>query len=170
MHAGSYATAVENHGKLFFVSANACPRRIERRGGGGRRNSSCGGFGVAQQMMTHTYRKPPRKHFPPDRQGTPRKDNRQIVNNQQRYRHDKRTVPACSGCGGPPHDDRRMRKAWGTICYKCQKLNHFANVCKANIQQTHLVVIRYVTTHTHLACVTQVLLTQYHHLQCSDRG
>ena len=23
--------------------------------------------------------------------------------------------------------------------YKCQKLNHFANVCKANIQQTHLV-------------------------------
>ena len=32
-----------------------------------------------------------------------------------------------------------MCKAWSRTCYKCQKQNHFANVCKANIQQTHLV-------------------------------
>ena len=32
-----------------------------------------------------------------------------------------------------------MCKAWNRVCYKGQKLNHFANVCKANIQQTHLV-------------------------------
>ena len=32
-----------------------------------------------------------------------------------------------------------MCKAWNRVCYKCQKLNHFANVGKANIQQIHLV-------------------------------
>ena len=125
------------HGKLFFVSANACPRCIERREG--RRNSACGGFGVSQQMAPRTYRNPQRKHFPPDHQGTPQKNNRPVVSSQQRYRRHKSAAPACSGCGGPPDDDRRMCKAWGRTCYKCQKLNHFANVCKANIQQTHLV-------------------------------
>ena len=141
-----------------------------KTGGGGRRNSACGGFGVAQQMASHTYRNPPRKHFPPDRQGTPHKDNRPVVSCQQRYRRHKSAAPACSGCGGPPHDDRRMCKSWNGVCYKCQKLNHFANVCKANIQQTHLVENdthsqssdMLCTTHTHLACITNVLLTQYH--------
>ena len=94
---------------------------------------------MAQQMALHTYRNPPRKHVPPDRQGTPRKDNRPVVSSQQLYRRHKSAAPACSGSGGPPHDDRRMCKAWNRVCYKCQKLNHFANVCKANIQQTHLV-------------------------------
>ena len=61
------------------------------------------------------------------------------MSSQQRYRRHKSTAPACSGCGGPPHDDRRMCKAWNRVCYKCQKLTNFANVCKANIQQTHLV-------------------------------
>ena len=61
------------------------------------------------------------------------------MSSQQRYRRHKSAAPACSGCGGPPHDNRRMCKAWNRVCYKCQKLNHFANVCKANIQQTHLV-------------------------------
>ena len=87
----------------------------------------------------HTHRNPPRKHFPPDLQGTPRTDNRPIVSSQQRYRRHKSAVPACSGCGGLPHDERRICKAWNRVCYKCQKLNHFANVCKANIQQTNLV-------------------------------
>ena len=87
----------------------------------------------------HTHKNPPRKHFPPDRQGTPRTDNRPVVGSQQRYRRHKSAAPACSGCGGPPHDDRRMCKAWNRVCYKCQKLNHFANVCKPNIQQIHLV-------------------------------
>ena len=88
----------------------------------------------------HTYRNSPRKHFPPDRQGAPRKYNHPVVSSQQRYnRRHNGAAPACSGCGGPPHDDRRMCKAWGRTCYKCQKQNHFANVCKANIQQTHLV-------------------------------
>ena len=52
---------------------------------GWRHHSACGGFGVAQQMAPHTYRNPPRTHFPPDRQGTPRKDNRPVVSSQQRY-------------------------------------------------------------------------------------
>ena len=47
--------------------------------------------------------------------------------------------PACSGCAGPPHDVRRMCQAWKRSRYKCQKLNHFANACNANSQQTHLV-------------------------------
>ena len=62
-----------------------------------------------------------------------------VVSSQQRYRRHKSVAPACSGYGGPPHDDWRMCKAWNRVCYKCQKLNHFAKVCKANIQQTHLV-------------------------------
>ena len=88
----------------------------------------------------HTYRNSPRKHFPPDRQGAPRKYNHPVVSGQQRYnRRHNGAAPACSGCGGPPHDDRRMCKAWGRTYYKYQKQNHFANVCKANIQQAHLV-------------------------------
>ena len=87
----------------------------------------------------HTYRNSPRKHFPSDRQGAARKYNHPVVSGQQRYnRRHNGAAPACSGCGGPPHDYRRMCKAWGRTCYKCQKQNNFANVCKANIQQTHL--------------------------------
>ena len=52
---------------------------VSKDGGGGRPNSACGGFGVAQQMAQHTCRNPPRKHFLPDRQGAPSKDNRPIV-------------------------------------------------------------------------------------------
>ena len=78
-------TAVENHGKLLFITYSV-PTPVHTvskdgggGGGGGRRNSACGSFGVAQQMAPHTYRNPPRKHFPPDRQGTPRTDNRPVV-------------------------------------------------------------------------------------------
>ena len=106
-----------------------CSSSVPTKDGGGRRNSAHGGFGVAQKMAPHTYRNPPRIHFPPDR-----KDNRPVVSSsQQRYRRHKRAALACSG------DDRRMCKAWNRTCYNCQKVNRFANVCKANNQQRHLV-------------------------------
>ena len=146
-------------GNSYSSVPNACPRRTERRRPyGRRRNSAFGGFGVAQQMVTHThtYRNPRRKHFPPDRQGTPRKDKRPVVSSQQRYRRHKSAAPACSGCGrGPPDDDRRMYNACGRTSYKCQKLNDFANVCKANIQQTHL-----VENDTHRASICECLSQQ----------
>ena len=59
-----------------------CLSTMYRKTGG--RNSACGGFGVSQQMATHTYRNPQRKHFPPVHQGTPHKDNRPVVKSPQR--------------------------------------------------------------------------------------
>ena len=45
-----------------------------------------------------------------------------------------------------------MCKTWNRVCYKCQKLNHFANVCKANIQQT----TRLVENDTHSKSVDKL--------------
>ena len=45
----------------------------------------------------------------------------------------------CPGCGNSPHNRTECR-AWGKICFKCEKRNHFANVCKSTTANTNLVV------------------------------
>ena len=115
-------------------------------GGGAGEVTECGGFGVVQQMAAHTDRNPPRKHFQPDRQWKPRKDNR----------------PVSSGCGGPPHNVRRMCKAWDRTCYKCQKLNNCAKVCKANSHQTQLVENDTHSQKSDTLCEDTYTLGQYH--------
>ena len=45
----------------------------------------------------------------------------------------------CPGCGKSPHN-RTECSAWGKICFKCQKSNHFANVCRSTTANTNLVV------------------------------
>ena len=38
----------------------------------------------------------------------------------------------CQACGEARHDDRKKQcKAWGQVCDKCKKVNHFAKVCKS---------------------------------------
>lgn len=38
----------------------------------------------------------------------------------------------CPGCGKPIHPGGRQRcPAWQTVCHKCKKPNHFANVCRS---------------------------------------
>ena len=59
------------------------PVHAVSKDGGGRHNSACGGIGVAQQMAP--YRNSPRKHFPPDHQGAPRKYNHPVVSGQQQW-------------------------------------------------------------------------------------
>ena len=44
----------------------------------------------------------------------------------------------CPGCGKSPHN-RTECSAWGKICFKCDKRNHFANVCRSTAN-TNLVV------------------------------
>ena len=45
----------------------------------------------------------------------------------------------CTGCGNSPHNRTECR-AWGEICFKCEKRNHFANVCRSTTANTNLVV------------------------------
>ena len=45
----------------------------------------------------------------------------------------------CPGCGNSPHHRTECR-AWGKICFKCEKRNHFANVCRSTTANTNLVV------------------------------
>ena len=45
----------------------------------------------------------------------------------------------CPGCGNSPHNRTECR-AWGKICFKCEKRNHFANVCRSTTANTNLVV------------------------------
>ena len=45
----------------------------------------------------------------------------------------------CPGCGKSPHN-RTECSAWGKICFKCDKRNHFANVCRYTAANTNLVV------------------------------
>ncbi|XP_033105655.1 uncharacterized protein LOC117107953, partial [Anneissia japonica] len=51
----------------------------------------------------------------------------------------------CSGCGGNHGVGKRDKvcPAWGKQCHKCQRMNHFASVCKATTPQqaakTHFV-------------------------------
>ena len=45
----------------------------------------------------------------------------------------------CPGCGKSPHN-RTECSAWGKICFKCDKINHFANVCRSTAANTNLVV------------------------------
>ena len=45
----------------------------------------------------------------------------------------------CPGCGKSPHN-RTECSAWGKICFKCDKRNHFANVCRSTAANTNLVV------------------------------
>ena len=45
----------------------------------------------------------------------------------------------CPGCGKSPHN-RTECSAWGKICFKCDKRNHFANVCRSTATNTNLVV------------------------------
>ena len=44
----------------------------------------------------------------------------------------------CPGCGKSPHN-RTECSAWGEICFKCDKRNHFANVCRSTTENTNLV-------------------------------
>ena len=49
----------------------------------------------------------------------------------------------CSGCGGLAHDQREQQyAAWGKRCYKRQRDNHFASVCRAKAIGT----VQHVTT------------------------
>ena len=45
----------------------------------------------------------------------------------------------CPGCGNSPHN-RTECSAWVKICFKCDKINHFANVCRSTAANTNLVV------------------------------
>ena len=64
-------------------------------------------------------------HRPPQHQGqaTGGRDHR-----QQRY------IQPCAGCGGECHGKFNC-KAYGTVCSYCDKLNHWANVCRKRLSE-----------------------------------
>ena len=57
---------------------------------------------------------------------------------QQLQQKQKKTSPQqCNGCGDKSHGQKRSTEceAWGTDCEFCGKPNHFATVCRQNIQK-----------------------------------
>ena len=52
-----------------------------------------------------------------------------------RKTNQKQAKPKCKGCGEQAHEDRSKQcKAWGKTCNKCNKSNHFSNVCEGGAQ------------------------------------
>ena len=66
--------------------------------------------------------------------------------NYRQAKQQKPVLDKCCYCDGPPHssnapaDRKKSCKAWNTVCSKCQKLHHYAKVCRSSSAKTAAVI------------------------------
>ena len=72
-------------------------------------------------------------HFMAERQLSTMKNANLVLNKLQMTKLHKLRAVNCMFCGTRHTKNKECCPAWGKICTKCKKRNHFANCCKSRI-------------------------------------